>query len=93
MNKIPKTIYLQIGDECPDDIDFDKLTEVSWCIDRIFSNDIEYKLKSQLGKLFTELGELISEQQHTGDWQFNDNSDVRKFTEICNKVKELENGN
>ena len=42
---------------------------------------------------FVELGELILEQQHTGDWQFNDNSDVRKYTEICNKVKELENGN
>jgi len=46
------------------------------------------KVKTPEEELLIDLGELILEQQHTGDWQFNDNSDVRKFTEICNMVKD-----
>jgi len=61
-------------------------------VERI-TTELQPFLKTPKEELLAELGELISEQQHTGDWQFNDNADVRKFTEICNKVKELENGN
>jgi hypothetical protein len=44
MTNIPKTIYLQIGEECPTDDgeDFNDLSEVSWCAERINENDIEY---------------------------------------------------
>jgi hypothetical protein len=46
MTNIPKTIYLQIGEECPmDDEDFNKLHGVTWCAERINENDIEYELK------------------------------------------------
>jgi hypothetical protein len=47
MTNIPKTIYLQIGEDCPTDDgeDFNKLYGVSWCAERINENDIEYELK------------------------------------------------
>jgi hypothetical protein len=47
MKNIPKTIYLQIGKDRPTDDgeDFNDLSEVSWCADKIFENDIEYVLK------------------------------------------------
>lgn len=53
MTNIPKTIYLQIGDECPTDDgeDFNKLYGVSWCADKIFENDIEYVSKDVLVEL------------------------------------------
>jgi hypothetical protein len=41
MTNIPKTIYLQIGKDCSDE-DFNDLSEVSWCAERINENDIEY---------------------------------------------------
>lgn len=41
MKNIPEKIYLQIGDEC-DSEDFNELSEVSWCKDKIYDNDIEF---------------------------------------------------
>lgn len=87
MNKIPKTIYLQIGDECPDDIDFDKLTEVGWCADKIYKNDIEYKLKSKHGKLFTELGKL---SLNTDLWSDFNETDYDNGCKLLDKLRELE---
>jgi len=43
MKNTPKKIYLQVED-VPDD--FNDLSEVTWCQDRINKNDIEYVLKS-----------------------------------------------
>ena len=40
MKNIPNKIYLQVGDECPDDADFEELGEVSWNKDKVFENDI-----------------------------------------------------
>ena len=47
MQNIPKTIYLQIGKDCPTDDgeDFNKLYGVTWCAERINENDIEFVLK------------------------------------------------
>jgi len=47
MKNIPKTIYLQIGKDCPTDDgeDFNKLYGVTWCAERINENDIEFELK------------------------------------------------
>lgn len=42
MKNIPKKIYLQIGDGCPDDVDFNELRGVTWEVERINDNDIEY---------------------------------------------------
>ena len=42
MENKPKKIYLQVGDECPDDVDFNELYEVTWCDECIHENDIEY---------------------------------------------------
>ncbi len=46
MKNVPKVIYLQTGNEdIQPDEDFNSLTEVSWCADKIFPTDIEYVLK------------------------------------------------
>lgn len=42
MKNIPQKIYLQIGSGCPDDVEFDELSEVTWCDEQICDNDIEY---------------------------------------------------
>jgi len=44
MENIPKKIYLQIGEDCPHDVDFNELVGVSWCADKINENDIEFVL-------------------------------------------------
>lgn len=49
MKNVPKKIYLQIGDDCPDDLDFNELIGVSWCSDKINDNDIEYMLVTRDG--------------------------------------------
>jgi len=61
MKNIPKKIYLQIGDDCPDAVDFNQLIGVSWCSDRINENDIEFCLVTRKRKQNTlhESGELI----------------------------------
>lgn len=49
MKNIPKKIYLQIGDECPDDIDFNDLSlgDITWSIDRVYDSDICYVLSNE----------------------------------------------
>ncbi len=42
MENIPHKIFLQIGEDCPDDADFDMLQEVTYSKGKINSNDIEY---------------------------------------------------
>jgi hypothetical protein len=48
ITNIPEKIYLQIGNDCPEDEDFNDLSEVSWCKDKIYDNDIEYRLQSDI---------------------------------------------
>jgi len=38
----PKTIYLQVGDECPEDAKWKELIDVCWCDEQVFDNDIVY---------------------------------------------------
>lgn len=47
MKNIPNRIYLNIdiGNENPKDIDFKDLSGISWCSDRINSNDLVYYSK------------------------------------------------
>lgn len=42
MKNVPKKIYLQIWEGCPDDVDFNELDEVTWSDKQIYDNDIEY---------------------------------------------------
>lgn len=51
MENIPKKIYLQIGKDFePNDFtgDFKELSEVTWCADNIFKNDLVYINKQEL---------------------------------------------
>lgn len=43
MKNIPEKIYLQTGNECPNDCDFEELGEVTWNKDKIYDKDIEYR--------------------------------------------------
>lgn len=47
MNNIPNRIYLNIdiGGENPKDIDFNELSGISWCEDRINADDLVYYSK------------------------------------------------
>lgn len=47
---MPKRIYLQVGDECPHDVDFNELSDVTWNKDRIHENDVPYIKEAELGK-------------------------------------------
>lgn len=39
----PERIWLQVGDDFePGDVDFNSLSEVTWCQDNVHSTDIEY---------------------------------------------------
>ena len=49
MKNIPNQIYLQVGDKCPDDADFNGLSEVTWCKDKINVNDIAYIRRDRFG--------------------------------------------
>lgn len=50
MNKIPKIIFLQVGEEEDSNIDFDELRDVTWSAERIYDTDIEYILKPSKAK-------------------------------------------
>jgi len=54
MENIPKTIYIQIGADCDAD-SFDDLADVTWCQDRIDSNDIRYVHWTELAAKEKEL--------------------------------------
>lgn len=44
MKNIPKKIYLQIGEGSEDKPDFSAFSEVTWSVDKVFNNDIEFVL-------------------------------------------------
>lgn len=56
MKNIPKKIYLQIGDDCPDDVDYLDLVGVTFHHERVNANDIEYEQSSEASPL--ETGEI-----------------------------------
>ena len=43
IDNIPKTIFIQVGEELETPCDFNTL-ECSWCVDQIYDNDIRYVL-------------------------------------------------
>ncbi len=48
MNNIPQKIYLQVGEDCPDDVDFNNLSEVTWWKEKIFNSDLVYVLQTEV---------------------------------------------
>jgi len=44
MKNIPNKVYIQVGDECDFDVDFNKLAidQLTHCFERVFENDLEY---------------------------------------------------
>jgi hypothetical protein len=58
---IPKTIYLQIDADGETPNDFKDLSGISWCADKIYDNDIEYVLSSELAALQEENERLKEE--------------------------------
>lgn len=45
MKNIPIKIYLQVDPDNKNPEDFNDLTEVTWCVNKINDNDLEYILK------------------------------------------------
>ena len=51
----PKKIYLQIDlEEDVSEIEFNSLSEVSWCSEKIFASDLEYEFCETQEKSFTK---------------------------------------
>ena len=53
MKNAPKKIWLNVGDVFPDD-DFNELSGVTWCEDKIGENDIPYRLVRPLQTVLKE---------------------------------------
>lgn len=68
MKNIPEKIYLQTGLEGLDpDIDFNNLSGVTWCIDKLGLNDIEYVLsqhvQSELSKKIEQIKKELNDNK------------------------------
>lgn len=62
MKNIPEKIWLNFGEEVPDDSDFHDLSEVTWSENKVFDNDVEYVRKSEwinANERLPEDGELV----------------------------------
>lgn len=42
MKNLPKSIWLNFGEGCPDDADFRELSEVTWSENKEFNNDVQF---------------------------------------------------
>lgn len=60
MKNIPQTIYLQVDADGETLEDFKELGQVCWCDDKIFTNDIEYVLKTDSEKLARAVLDYLS---------------------------------
>lgn len=61
MKHIPNKIYLQVGNECPDDANFNDLSEVSWCKDKVFESDIAYINEYKVYKALKDITKYIED--------------------------------
>ena len=66
MKHIPKRIYLQVGNECPEDVDFEELEEVSWNKDKVFENDIRYVNEESVYKAFMDIASYLEDSIYRG---------------------------
>jgi hypothetical protein len=91
MKNIPEKIYLQVGDECPDDANFNDLREVSWCSTKEFNNDIEYQLSKQEPQQgWTDEGleilKRLVELKNMKDEGFNNKQEVKDYNDGKDKA-------
>lgn len=88
MTNIPKTIYLQIGEDCPTDDgeDFNKLYGVTWCAERINENDIEYVLKENVNDIVSD---AESKERAKTCWKEGNKLEAVKIVyKFCNSLKQ-----
>ena len=50
----PNSIYLQIGEDCPEDARWEDLREVTFCEEPVFRNDLKYISEQLLRKWIEE---------------------------------------
>lgn len=62
MKNKPNRIYLQIDNEGGDDDDFNELSEVCWCANKVFEDDIAYTLSEQADSDAIEFHEWVGKQ-------------------------------
>lgn len=79
MENIPEKIWLNLGEEVPDDTDFHDLSEVTWSENKVFDKDVEYVRKSEwisVQERFPEDCELVlvflDSSRFTGYYDGND---------------------
>lgn len=67
MKNIPTRIYLQTGLEDNEETcdDFNKLDGISWCSDKIYSDDLEYVSVSFISRRIKELKEKLESVKST----------------------------
>ncbi len=67
MNNLPNKIYLQIGYAPEEADDFTELDEVTWSVDNIHGNDIEYHLSSKVDSEMIAFAGWCSKYYSTDD--------------------------
>lgn len=65
MKNQPERIFLTLGLAETKDVDFNELTQITWCRDRIFENDLPYYSRNFLINLFTARIEEINQEIKT----------------------------
>lgn len=85
MENMPNKIYLIVGDECPDDIDFKQLSEVTWSSNRNFKNDIEYINVASLREAI-EKEIQNKEKYHKGGYSIAFIGGIEKVLELLDTV-------
>lgn len=59
VREAPERIYLNVGD-LPYDVDFDELSDVTWCEDKQDDSDLEYRLvKRRSGRKLQKRGSTV----------------------------------
>ena len=82
----PERIWLQVGDDFePGEVDFNSLSEVTWCQDNINGTDIEYVRADDVPVIpepgTTEYGSWINKAMKEADLCFSMHSN--KFKWVC----------
>jgi hypothetical protein len=95
MKNLPEKIYLQIGENCPTDVDFKELEGISWSIDKIYENDLKYVLSKKINNRFlpkdVTLKDLRAIRNYFGE---HDKTmfEHRAYTLLDNLIKHFEKG-
>ncbi|MDD5373265.1 MAG: hypothetical protein PHO62_07575 [Sulfurimonas sp.] len=91
MKNTPKKLYLQVGEDCPSDIDFDTLDDVSWGKEKINSNDIEY-VNAENIPLLDFFSPMVFNSVEELDKKLNElNIDMSHYDDkrVANKIREF----